>query len=439
MPANRLSLSIAALFLVPCALAAQSVNTDTASTSFPVQLNLSNPGARSLGLGGAFVALADDATAAFANPAGLTNLSRPEVSAEGRHWKYTSVYPNSGHAFATHSGTGVDTTDGIHTAEADNSLNGLSFLSVTYPYKQWSFAFYRHELVNFQADVTAQGAFVDALGTPNNTFVTFRVLPSKTRYDLQVVSYGLASGFRITDRISAGVTLNYYDFSLQSLTARYNVPNRAPGFYEAPDYSDGNITNVLSERGNEKKFGGSFGLLWKVTDNWSLGTVYRRGAKFSTAITATNINGSTSTAGSQKVPDTIVLGTAFKPTDQITVTVDATRIRYSGSLQDQVRIDDANEAHFGVEYVLLPPSQPKHPISFRLGAWLDPDHQPSYRGLPDASIGQRRLAVLFLRGEDEWHVSGGLGYVLGERFQIDAAYDHSNLTSTFSLSTVYRF
>jgi hypothetical protein len=29
-----------------------------------------NPGARSLGLGGAFVALADDATAAYANPAG---------------------------------------------------------------------------------------------------------------------------------------------------------------------------------------------------------------------------------------------------------------------------------------------------------------------------------------------------------------------------------
>ena len=38
----------------------------------PLQLSFSDPGARSAGLGGAFVALADDATAAFANPAGLT-------------------------------------------------------------------------------------------------------------------------------------------------------------------------------------------------------------------------------------------------------------------------------------------------------------------------------------------------------------------------------
>ena len=40
-------------------------------TVVPLQLSFSDPGARSAGLGGAFVALADDATAAFANPAGL--------------------------------------------------------------------------------------------------------------------------------------------------------------------------------------------------------------------------------------------------------------------------------------------------------------------------------------------------------------------------------
>ena len=43
------------------------------------------PGARALGMGGAFIALADDATAAEANPAGLTNLSRAEASVHLRH------------------------------------------------------------------------------------------------------------------------------------------------------------------------------------------------------------------------------------------------------------------------------------------------------------------------------------------------------------------
>ncbi len=52
----------------------------------PLQFSFSDPGARSMGFGGAFVALADDATAAFANPAGLVQLLRPEVSIEGRRW-----------------------------------------------------------------------------------------------------------------------------------------------------------------------------------------------------------------------------------------------------------------------------------------------------------------------------------------------------------------
>lgn len=38
------------------------------------------PGARALGIGGAFIGVADDATAAESNPAGLTILSRPEIS-----------------------------------------------------------------------------------------------------------------------------------------------------------------------------------------------------------------------------------------------------------------------------------------------------------------------------------------------------------------------
>ena len=45
-------------------------------------------GARSLAMGGAFIALADDATATEFNPAGLWQLWRPEVAAQGI---YTSL------------------------------------------------------------------------------------------------------------------------------------------------------------------------------------------------------------------------------------------------------------------------------------------------------------------------------------------------------------
>src|ERR1051325_7768733 len=48
-------------------------------------LNLTTPGARAVGMGGAFIGRADDATAAETNPAGLTILARPEISLEYQH------------------------------------------------------------------------------------------------------------------------------------------------------------------------------------------------------------------------------------------------------------------------------------------------------------------------------------------------------------------
>src|SRR6476646_7070156 len=67
------------------------------------------PGARSRAIGGAFVAIADDATAAYANPAGLIQLFRPEVSMEMRRWNLTNLEPSLGHAFGRATGRDVDT------------------------------------------------------------------------------------------------------------------------------------------------------------------------------------------------------------------------------------------------------------------------------------------------------------------------------------------
>src|SRR6185503_5660002 len=83
-----------------------------------LQWNLSTPGARSLALGGAFLGLADDATAAYANPAGLSQLQQPELSVEGRSWDFTSRFVDRGHQPATGvTGIGVDIVDGLQLGE----------------------------------------------------------------------------------------------------------------------------------------------------------------------------------------------------------------------------------------------------------------------------------------------------------------------------------
>src|SRR5512132_4569662 len=88
-------------FLLPvvlCALGAAPLaaqNTDIEALS-GLQFNFGNPGARSLGMGGAFLGLADDASAVEANPAGLTILRKPEVSVEARNYEEAQLFTTSG-------------------------------------------------------------------------------------------------------------------------------------------------------------------------------------------------------------------------------------------------------------------------------------------------------------------------------------------------------
>ena len=88
----------------------------------PVQYNFAPPGARSLALGAAFIGLADDATASESNPAGLTILTKPEVSAHLRYTEFDSTVPNT------------VTAVGFDTFRA--RLGSPSFFSVVYPWRK---------------------------------------------------------------------------------------------------------------------------------------------------------------------------------------------------------------------------------------------------------------------------------------------------------------
>jgi len=50
-----------------------------AAVQIPLQFDYLSPGARSLGMGGAFIGASDDASTAYANPAGLTRISTREI------------------------------------------------------------------------------------------------------------------------------------------------------------------------------------------------------------------------------------------------------------------------------------------------------------------------------------------------------------------------
>ena len=94
---------------------AQVPMVDVTSSPNPV-----GSGARALGMGGAFIAVADDATAASWNPGGLTQLERPEISVVGE-----GLYRSENNHFANHS----------EASGAQSVSNaGLNYLSVAYPF-----------------------------------------------------------------------------------------------------------------------------------------------------------------------------------------------------------------------------------------------------------------------------------------------------------------
>ena len=124
----RLCPSVLVVFLASTTVLAQGPNS--------LEFSFSNPGARAIALGGAFVGLADDATAAFANPAGLVQLAAPEVSVEGRGWSYETPFTVGGNLQIF--GFTEDLNDGYFDPDFYGLLEGLGRWQQTYNQK-WTF------------------------------------------------------------------------------------------------------------------------------------------------------------------------------------------------------------------------------------------------------------------------------------------------------------
>lgn len=98
------------------------------------------------------------------------------------------------------------------------------------------------------------------------------------------------------------------------------------------------------------------------------------------------------------------------------------------------RLDDAHELRLGLEHLIL--LDRGNSVALMAGAWLDPDHALVFEG--GCTPNCFRPAYFRASGDDEVHVSAGLGVKLGA-VELDAAADLSDRIDTFSVSTVVRF
>ncbi len=424
------------LLVAAALLAAGARGQSSAEVNAGTDYNFGSPGARSLGVGGAFIGIADDATAAYTNPAGLLNITRPQFAAEGRGWSFTNFYSDHGHAFGPPTGQDFDKTAGIAMAGTTRRAGNLSFASFVYPRRRWSVGFFRHELSRYRASAETKGIFINL---PGNGSDPLRFFPSRSNLDLSVVSHGASVAVGLTDSLFAGVTVTRQWFRLDSTTTRYQVDPALR--FALPTYEK--VNNVQEQHGRDTQFALNAGLLWAATSRFTLGLIYRQGSSFAVDVSSRAALEGLDKRGQFSIPSVFGLGMAYRPAeDGLTIlSVDIDRVGYSRLTKGfaplfgetkPYRVDDGTEIHVGFERLLLslnPKSyRGSHPVTVRLGTWLEPDHRLRFTDPND------QQAVLFRPGKAQYHVSGGFGVGLARNYGLDGAYDYSRGQRVISLS-----
>lgn len=457
------------LVLLLAALPALAQNTDIESLS-GLQFNFGNPGARSLGMGGAFLGLADDASAAEANPAGLTILRKPEVSIEARNYQEqqllttSGTYPNIERSAFSHYSNRVEPT----------------FASFVYPVKNFTFGVYYHEplknagagavvprrnqftgaiesdLPNFFLPATGgpiSKAACDALRAQNQTCVEFVIDPFLSALDIQQRTFGFAAAYKIGN-FSFGATARYQLFREEAFTFRLSPTTFEPLSFAVQATADPNGTALSLKDQKKTTFGA--GIKWAPSDKFSFGAVYKQGARFTSptfiANNATNFDFVKLADTTFHIPDIYGAGVSVRPIPVLTLNFDAVHVKYSNLIDDFIstvgplrqfaqpyKINDVTELHFGTEYFF----STKIPFALRGGLWRDPNHSMTFNApFTQTDLLERAeavaIAVLYPKGSAQMHRSIGAG-VAFPKFQIDAAYDTSKHYKVGSMSMVWHF
>lgn len=400
-----------------------------------------NPGARSSAMGGAFIAVADDATAAEANPAGLTILTKPEVSFEYRHTEVDANELNSANVLFSSQGLNLV----ILTTNSIDDQDQPSYVSAVFPAGNFTFGISRQETVKVDADV--------------NEFISLNInLPGEAPLNVlvdadgnvqqDIVNWNFAVGVKFSESFSLGGTLRY-----STLDWNTDVVNT----FTFVDLGVSAVGSHTSINDDDKAFGFNVGALWK-SQHASFGLVYKRNPKFEVTELEDGFSipgGTRSFPNVLKVPDNFGGGVAVKPNDNLTLTADVVYIKFSDLTEDfqaghsiftlgytndnlKFKVDNGVDYKVGTEFIVFVKNVP---VALRAGYARKASNslilESSSNLLPaDAEL----FPEIFGKERDDTnHFTFGNGFVFGQHFQLDWAMDTSNLDDTFVLSSVVRF
>jgi len=339
------------------------------------RFNFINPGARSLGLGGAFIAAADDATAIQANPAAMHYIFYKEFFVEYRH-----SAPETQFFFPDRPSGSLDPNNPrlpYLDAQAVNDkqdTNTPSFASFAYPFRlgnrRATVAGSRQVVLDVRSSLQDDSSNV---GTslrfstdqfpvwvnPGNTGcgimgVQQYAVCNKVTGDLdtELVNYNIGFSVSITDDFSIGVTATYANLDMTSSVESTSLDPRGALFSTHPriDTGGGNLSPIRTRSfidDSDNAFSWTVGLHWHpdrvFASGYSpirFGLVYRKGADLSVEETVSEFDATTGRfiperpfANTLRVPDRYGIGVSYETEKYWTFSVDVERIEYSDLLE----------------------------------------------------------------------------------------------------------
>lgn len=344
-------------------------------------------GARALGMGGAFIAIADDATAAAWNPAGIIQLELPEVSVVGA-WSHRA---NNFTYDAFAETTGLQTSD---TGE-------LNYLSAVKPFNFWGYNMVAS--INYQHlyDFSQNNRFSYTKRNKYGNLTLNQDVDVAITMDGSLRTMSPALAVQISPQLTVGVTLNFWKDPLDGNKWRVRYVRNETGSFNRNDYI------ITSDTLDEYDFsGGNFhlGLLWNINPVFTLGLVFK--SPFTADLTR-NVNAQrtlsypaipeydsfTSTSQSEKqemnMPMSYGIGLAARLNDSFSLSLDLYRTHWddysiktadgskvspiTGGNFDAADVDPTTQVRFGAEYLFI---SPKYVIPLRGGIFYDPEPAP---------------------------------------------------------------
>jgi long-subunit fatty acid transport protein len=402
-----------------------------------LQFQFGNPSARALGMGGAFVAIANDATAAIANPAGMWQLSQPECLVEFQgQWERTSIPFSGGEIRQTNL---FSFNFDLEETTLSRETARVHFLGLVWPLGSWRLGLVAHQLADVDRAYTTDWIRFYPLDAQQFTLAYF---PSTDEVLLDIQKAGVSLA-RQWGTLAVGFSAFVYRFDYRSNATTWKT---SPSGLELPEFH--------SAQGTDHSLGLTSGLHWQPADRFTVGLVYTHSSEFDyLAIKArTTLDGLITDFERESrftLPRKIAFGVALAPGEFSRLTLDINRVFYSDLMDDFVdfvqtglvtqTIEDTTELRMGFEHMFLEGLLDRQ-TTLRMGYAFEPYHA-LINTTPDSqlfegdytspqSIALRDAFFLHRFAEDQQHYSLGLGLDWSRNLILDFAVSYSESAGT---------